>query len=161
MAKSKKPRKKYNRTANDRRLMNTKLRALPYEFGVLCQPIDSFFDGILDTGEVDEIQGRAVFNDIIFDRILDVNLSGVSFVETVELLADRKGKPSRFLKPLKAFFVDIDSGREFSAKELQSAYDGWQITKVLIGDSSIYEFVKAVKKWEMKHESQRNNCRLS
>lgn len=152
MAKSKKPRKKYNRTANDRRLMNTKLRAIPYEFGVLCQPIDSFFDGILDTGEVDEIQGRAVFNDIIFDRILDVKLSGVSFVETVALLAEERGKPSGFLKPLKAFFEDIDSGKEFSAQELQSAYDGWQMTKSLIGDSSIMEFVKAVKEWEIRND---------
>lgn len=154
MANSKKPRKRYDRTANDRRLMNTKLRAIPYEFGVLCQPIDSFFDGILDTGEIDEIQGRAVFDDVIFDRILDVKLSGSAFVETVELLADGKGKPSGFLNPLKAFFLDIDSGKEFSAQELQSAYDGWQMTKKLIGDSSIYEFIKAVKEWEMKHESQ-------
>ena len=149
---SKKPRKKYDRTANDRRLMNTKLRAVPYEFGVLCQPIDSFFDGILDTGEIDEIQGRAVFNDVVFDRILDVKLSGSAFVETVELLADGKGKPSGFLNPLKAFFEDIDSVKEFSAQELQSAYDGWQMTKQLIGDSSIYEFIKAVKEWEMKHD---------
>lgn len=131
-----------------------KLRTVPYEFGVLCQPIDSFFDGILDTGEIDEIQGRAVFNDVVFDRILDVKLSGVSFVETVALLAEEKGKPSGFLKPLKAFFEDIDSGKEFSAKELQSAYDSWQMTKQLIGDSSICEFVRAVKEWEIQHESQ-------
>lgn len=157
MANSKKPRKRYDRTANDRRLMNTKLRAIPYEFGVLCQPIDSFFDGILDTGEIDEIQGRAVFNDIIFDRILDVKLSGVSFVETVALLAEEKGKPSGFLNPLKAFFLDIDSGKEFSAKELQSAYDGWQMTKQLIGDSSVYEFVKAIKDWEIMHDKNQRH----
>lgn len=154
MAKSKKPRKRYDKSANDHRLMNTKLRAIPYEFSVLCQPIDSFFDGILDTGEVDEIQGKAVFNDIVFGRNLNVQLSGISFVETVELLADEKGKPSGFLKPLKAFFNDIDSGKEFSAKELQSAYDGRQVTKQLIGDSSIMEFVKAVKEWEMRNEGQ-------
>ena len=154
---SKKPRKRYNKSANNRRLMNTKLRAIPYEFSILCQPIDNFFDGILETGEVDEIKGKAVFNDIIFDRILNVKLSGVSFVETVALLAEEKGKPSGFLKPLKEFFNDIDSGKEFSAKELQSAYDGWQITKNLIGDSSIMEFVKAVKEWEIRHEGQRDN----
>lgn len=132
--------------------MNTKLRAIPYEFGVLCQPIDSFFDGILDTGEIDEIQGRAVFNDIVFNRILNVQLSGGAFVETVELLANQRGNPSGFLKPLKEFFNDIDSGKEFSAKELQSAYDGWQMTKSLIGDSSIMEFVRAVKEWEIRND---------
>lgn len=154
MAKSKKPRKQYDKSANEKRLMNMKLRAVPYEFSVLCQPIDSFFDGILDTGEIYEIQGKAVFNDIVFGRNLNVQLSGISFVETVELLADEKGKQSGFLKPLKAFFNDIDSGKEFSANELQSAYDGWQVTKQLIGDSSIYEFVRAVKEWEIQHEGK-------
>ena len=156
MANSKKPRKKHEKNTNIKRLLGMKFKTLPIEFRVMCQPLDTFFSDVLETGQVTEINGKAVMDDPFFERAWGIRTSGVGFVDSLAFLVGDQSLAEKHLMPLRTMFSEIDSGKDFSAQELQSAYDGWQWTKRLISETRIGDFIAALQKYEEKNESQRH-----
>lgn len=153
---TKRKRKAYNKNASFKRWQNIKMRALPVDMMVLCGPIDSFFKNIEENGQVDEVHDKAIFDDRWFDRYIGVASAGVGFVDALEILSGIKNEDSKNLIPLKALFADIDSGKEFTADEVGSAFDSWQWAKRMIGNSTLAEITIAIDDFHTMEKANAN-----
>ena len=149
-----KKRRKYDRNASFRRWQNIRMRALPVDMMVLCGPIDTFFKNIIETGQVDDVQDKAVFDDRWFNRYVGIATAGVGFIDALDILCGIRQADAQNLKPLRSLFADIDTGKEYTEKEVIAAYDAWQWAKKMVGDSRLGEITMAIDRF---HEREKVN----
>lgn len=146
--------RKYDRNASLRRWSNIRMRALPVDMMVLCGPIDTFFKNVLETGQVDEVQDKAIFDDTWFNRFVGIATAGVGFIDALIILCGIRREDPSSLDPLRFLFAEIDSGREFETAEIDAAYGAWKWAKKMIGDSRLGEITMAIDRF---HEREKVN----
>lgn len=139
MAKNKKPRKAYkNKTLQ--RALKLRMRSLPLEMDLITRPLDNFFDQVCVSGEIDDVNGTAVFVNDMNQQMMSVKDCGRGLLDSLADLFKFKKQGEELIQPMRHLFENIDN-QDFTFDEIDAAADAWDEAKRILRDCTYGEVV--------------------
>lgn len=153
---SARPKKKYSCRKNER-LANTKLRALIYQFNMVCEPIDRFFRDAQETGQVDDVNGMAVFTCEMERKMYSVRESAEGFIGSLYVLFDKKNLDKTPVDSMANLFMKIDT-ELVTFDEIDAAADAWRAVKKILGECRYGDVLVAMAEEKIRNGKDNDRC---